>query len=264
MTATTSAPRVDVEVDGGVATLTLNDVPRKNALTEVLGDAFKVAVAAVAARQDVRAVVITGAGGAFSAGGDLAMLERLRQSSFADARAHMLGFYRRYLSLLDLEVPTIAAVRGPAIGAGLCVACACDMMVVADDATLAFNFVGLGLHPGMGATHFVPRVVGPQRAADVLFTGRRFSGADAVGFGLALDSAPAADTLAKAMALAHQIASQSPEAVKSLKRTLEVDHVALRAALEREASAQAGSYASADLKEGLAALRERRPPRFAG
>ena len=257
-----SGPRVDVEVVEGVATLTLNDAPRKNAMTEALGDAFKAAVATVRARHDVRAVIVTGAGDAFSAGGDLAMLERLRQSSFADARAHMLGFYSRYLSIRDVEVPTIAAVRGPAIGAGLCVACACDLMVVADDATLAFNFVGLGLHPGMGATLFVPRLVGPQRAADLLFTGRRFTGTDAVRYGLAVDSAPASDTLAKATALAHQIAAQSPEAVKSLKRTLEVDHQALRAALEREASAQAGSYASADMQEGLAALRERRPPRF--
>jgi enoyl-CoA hydratase/carnithine racemase len=174
----------------------------------------------------------------------------------------MLAFYARYLSLLDLGVPTIAAVRGPAIGAGLCVATACDLMVVADDATLAFNFVGLGLHPGMGATYLLPRRVGPQRAAELLFTGRRFAGSDAVAMGLALEAVPSEGVVARAVGIARQIADQSGEAVRALCRSLELDRDALRTALEREASAQAGSYASDDLREGLAALRERRTPRF--
>ena len=257
-----TAPRVGVVVEDRVAVLTLDDVVRKNAMTEALGDAVRDAVLALRQRNDVRAVVVTGAGEAFSAGGDLAMLERLRQASFAEARSHMLAFYARYLSLLDLDVPTIAAVRGPAIGAGLCVATACDLMVVADDATLAFNFVGLGLHPGMGASYFLPRRVGHQRAAELLFTGRRFTGRDAVAMGLALDAVTAEGVVSHAVGLARQIAAQSGEAVRALCRTLEVDRAALRAALEREASAQAGSYASDDLREGLAALRERRPPRF--
>ncbi|HEY1098709.1 MAG TPA: enoyl-CoA hydratase-related protein, partial [Myxococcota bacterium] len=215
-------------------------------------------------RDDVRAVVLTGAGRSFSAGGDLAMLERLRQSSFAEARAHMLKFYARYLSVLDIEVPTIAAIRGPAIGAGLCVAAACDLVVVADDATLAFNFVGLGLHPGMGATHLVPRKVGAQRASELLFTGRRFKGAEAVQLGLAVESVAAVDVVARAQALAAQIAGNSPTAVRELKQNTGVDRDALFAALEREASAQARSYASADLGEGLAAIREKRAPVFTG
>jgi enoyl-CoA hydratase/carnithine racemase len=257
-----AGPRVDVVVEDRVAVLTLDDAARKNAMTEALGDAVRDAVERLRQRTDVRAVVVTGAGDAFSAGGDLAMLERLRQASFAEARGHMLAFYARYLSLLDLDVPTIAAVRGPAIGAGLCVATACDLMVVADDATLAFNFVGLGLHPGMGATYFLPRRVGHQRAAELLFTGRRFTGRDAVAMGLALEAITAEAVLERAVGLARQIATQSGEAVRALCRTLEVDREALRATLEREASAQAGSYASDDLREGLAALRERRAPRF--
>jgi enoyl-CoA hydratase/carnithine racemase len=255
-------PRVDVVVEDRVAVLTLDDAARKNAMTEALGDAVHDAVLSLRQRHDVRAVVVTGAGTAFSAGGDLAMLERLRQASFAEARSHMLAFYARYLSLLDLGVPTIAAVRGPAIGAGLCVATACDLMVVADDATLAFNFVGLGLHPGMGATYLLPRRVGPQRAAELLFTGRRFAGSDAVAMGLALEAVPSEGVVARAVGIARQIADQSGEAVRALCRSLELDRDALRTALEREASAQAGSYASDDLREGLAALRERRTPRF--
>lgn len=257
-----AGPRVDVVVEDGVAVLTLDDAARKNAMTEALGDAVRDAVERLRQRTDVRAVVVTGAGDAFSAGGDLAMLERLRQASFAEARGHMLAFYARYLSLLDLDVPTIAAVRGPAIGAGLCVATACDLMVVADDATLAFNFVGLGLHPGMGATFLLPRRVGHQRAAELLFTGRRFTGTEAAAMGLALEAVAAAGVLERARGIARQIASQSGEAVRALCRSLDLDRDALRLALEREAAAQAGSYASDDLGEGLAALRERRAPRF--
>lgn len=255
-------PRVDVVVDRHVATLVLNDEPRKNVMTEALGDALAMAVAGLRQREDVRAVVVTGAGAAFSGGGDLAMLERLRQSSFSQARAHMLAFYARYLSLLDVEVPTIAAIRGPAIGAGLCVACACDLVVVADDATLAFNFVGLGLHPGMGATVLVERKVGAQRAAELLLTGRRFRGAEAASIGLAVEAVPADDVVTRAQAMAASIAANGTAAVRELKRNLGVDRDRLQAALEREAAAQARSYASAELAEGLAAARERRPARF--
>jgi enoyl-CoA hydratase/carnithine racemase len=256
-------PQVLVDVDdAGVATLTLDDAPRKNAMTEALGDAFAGAVARVSGDARVRAVVVTGAGGAFSAGGDLAMLEHLRTVSFDAARAHMLAFYARYLSILDVTVPTIAAVAGPAIGAGLCVACACDLVVVGRTSKLAFNFTSLGLHPGMGATYFVPRRVGAQRAAELLFTGRRFDGEEAACIGLALDVVDDADVLSRARTLAAGIAAQGPLAVRDLKASLGVDRAALQAALEREAFAQARSYASDDLKEGLAAARERRTPRF--
>ena len=120
-----------------------------------------------------------------SAGGDFKMLEALRSAKFEEARQHMLAFYARYLSILDLEIPVVAAIEGPAIGAGLCVALACDLVVVAEDAKLALNFVALGLHPGMGATYLVPHRLGAQRAADLLLTGRRFDGKEALALGLA-------------------------------------------------------------------------------
>lgn len=257
-------PQVHVERrDGGVVVVTLDDAKRKNAMTAELGDAFRDAIVGLrpeCERGAVRAVVITGAGDAFSGGGDLAMLERLRSVSFTASYEFMLAFYRRYLSVLDLPVPTVAAVRGPAIGAGLAVALACDIVLFAEDAKLAVNFVALGLHPGMGVTHLLPARVGAERARELLFTGRRFSGRDAVGMGMGLEALADAEVMPRALALAGQIAEAGPLAVRACKKSLGVDRAALERALEREAFAQAESYASADLGEGLAAAKQRRKP----
>ncbi|MFO0595593.1 MAG: enoyl-CoA hydratase/isomerase family protein [Myxococcaceae bacterium] len=255
---------VELQVHDGIATLTLSDVARKNAMSVDLGEALQARVLELVGRNDVRAVVLTGAGGAFSAGGDLGMLEQLRASSFEECRRFMLAFYGRYLRVLDVPVPTIAAIEGPAIGAGLCVALACDLTVVAHDAKLALNFVQLGLHPGMGATYFVPRRAGAQRAAELLWSGRRFDGREAVSLGLALESVEPGQVVARAQQLAAQFASGGPLAVRALKKSLGVDRAALLQALEREALAQAESYGSVDLGEGLKAAAERRAPKFTG
>ena len=217
-----SGPSVELEVADAVATLTLSDLARKNAMSPELGDALEARVREVSARKDVRAVVLTGAGGAFSAGGDLAMLEQLRSLPFEEARRFMLSFYRRYLSVVDLPVPVVAAVEGPAIGAGLCVALACDLVLVSETSKLALNFVQLGLHPGMGATYLLPRKVGAQRAAELLFTGRRFDGKEAVSMGLALEAEVPGHVLDRARALAGHLASGAPLAVRALRRGLGV------------------------------------------
>ncbi len=247
-----------------VAVLLFDDGARRNAMTPELGDALQGHVDAVARDSRVRAVVLGGLHGTFSSGGDLRMLERLRHVPAAEAQAFMLGFYRRYLSVLELKVPVIAAVEGAAIGAGLCVAMACDLCVVDEDAKLALNFVQLALHPGMGATYFTPRRVGAQRATELLMTGRRFDGRDAVRWGLALEAVPKDEVLARAMDLARQLAANGPLAVQALKASLGHDRAALERVLEEEARQQAKSYGSADLGEGLKAQAEKRPPKFVG
>ncbi len=247
-----------------VVTLVLDDAPRKNAMSPELGDALRARVEELRGDDSLRAVVLTGAGDAFSAGGDLAMLERLRASTREESRAFMLGFYARYLSVLELGVPVIAAVVGPAIGAGLCVALACHVLVVDGGAKLALNFTSLGLHPGMGATYLVPRRLGVDRAAELLLTGRRFSGSALAGWGGALEARPASEVRERAEELAATIAAQGPLAVRALATSLGPDRAALQAALEREASEQAQSYASWDLGEGLRAAAEKRKPSFQG
>ena len=255
---------VSLERQGALAILTLDDPARKNAMTPTLGAALAARVDELKQDESVRVVILRGAGGAFSGGGDLAMLEQLRTVSSDEAKAFMLRFYASYLSILDLPVPTIAIVEGAAIGAGLCVALACDLLLVDEDAKLAVNFASLGLHPGMGATYLLPRRAGAQRAAELLLTGRRFDGRAAQSYGLALEAMPKAALHDRAKALAESLARSAPLVTRALKRELGVDRAALSAALEIEASEQAISYQSHDLGEGLASTREKRAPVFVG
>jgi enoyl-CoA hydratase len=253
--------------DDGVAVLTLDDPERRNAMTEAMGDALTARCAELADDADVRAVVLTGAPPAFSAGGDLAMLEELgrrtREDGF-DATDHMRAFYRRFLAVRDLPQPVVAAINGHAVGAGLCVALACDLRLVATEAKVGLNFARLGLHPGMGGSWLLPRTLGDQQAKLWLYTGRLFGGEEAAAAGLALEALPADEVLPAALTLAIEIAGASPVVVRQLKATLATLPADLDAALDREAAAQAVNYGSADLVEGLAAGRERRAPDFPG
>ncbi len=251
----------------GVAVVTLDDPERRNAMTEEMGDALTAACAELADDRAIRAVVLTGTPPAFSAGGDLGMLEELgrrtREEGF-DATDHMRAFYRRFLAVRELPQPVIAAINGHAVGAGLCVALACDLRLVAHEAKVGLNFARLGLHPGMGGSWLLPRALGDQRAKLWLYTGRLVDGAEAAAAGLALEALPADEVLAAAVELATEIAAASPVVVRQLKTTLADLPADLGDALDREAAAQAVNYASDDLVEGLAAGRERRAPRFPG
>jgi enoyl-CoA hydratase len=255
-------------LEDGVAVLTLDDPDRRNAMTEAMGDALASRCSELAADPELRAVVLTGTPPAFSAGGDLGMLEdlaRRTRDEGLDATEFMRAFYLRFLAVRDLPVPVIAAINGHAVGAGLCVALACDLRIVADDAKVGLNFARLGLHPGMGGTWLLPRLLGGQQAAAWLYTGALVSGEVAARQGLALESLPGDEVLPRALALARDIAASSPVVVRQLKTTLgEVEGIDLSAALDREAAAQAVSYGTDDLLEGLAAGRERRTPRFDG
>lgn len=245
----------------GVATLTLSDPARLNALSVAVGEEFRSAVAEAAALPGLRAVVLTGAGKAFSAGGDLDFLRaRLDTQPAANAR-EMLAFYERFLSVRTLPVPVVAAINGAAVGAGLCLAMLCDVRVAHSQARMGLNFATLGIHPGLGSTHFLPRLVGPQAANRMLLTGELITAAEAVRIGLVAEAVD--DPLARASALADCIAAASPLAVRATLRTLRAQmDVGLPQALEREADSQAHCYAEGDLREGLAAVIEKRKARF--
>lgn len=262
-----------VDRDGDVALITFQDPERLNAMTEAMGFALRDAAKALRGDASLRAAVLTGAGRAFSAGGDLEMIEakaRLGSASPGGAlreenRAFMERFYRLYLGVRDLPFPTVAAIAGPAIGAGLCVALACDVRVAARDAKLALNFTRLGIHPGMGASWTLPRLVGPARAAELLFSGRTVDGLEAERIGLVNRAVERSDVLPAALALAREMAQSAPLAVRGTKQALARSAAAtLDEQLRFEAEQQSLNYESADLREGLAAVREKRAPRFEG
>ncbi|HET6151130.1 MAG TPA: enoyl-CoA hydratase/isomerase family protein [Polyangia bacterium] len=256
--------RVEISGDAGeIGELILARPHARNAMSDTMGAEIERAVGELNVLPQLRAVLVRGEGEAFSAGGDFAMLgERARDTPAAN-RSAMRRFYTGFLSVRALRVPTIAVIAGPAIGAGLCLALACDLRLAAADAKLAASFVRVGLHPGMGATYFLPRLIGPAAAADLLLTGRNIDAYEALRLGLVNQVHPTDALAAAARALAAQIASASPMAVVQTKATLEgaLDRD-LDGALEREAEAQAANFASEDLNEALEAISERRPPRF--
>jgi enoyl-CoA hydratase len=264
--ATPSLVRLD-ERDNGVVLLTFDDPRRRNAMTAEMGALLAGALTDLGARPDVRVVVLTGSGAAFSGGGDLGMLadKVARAKAGQDQTASMRRFYDAFLSVAQAPMPVLAAVNGHAVGAGACVALACDVAIISTTAKMGFNFARLGIHAGMGGSWSLPRAVGPQRAAELLYTGRLVSGEEAVAYGMALEALPAEEVLPRTLALADEIARSAPQAVRQMKQSLAgAGARTLEQQLDVEAAAQAENYRSEDVEEGLRAARERRAPVFRG
>jgi enoyl-CoA hydratase/carnithine racemase len=256
--------RVD-RLDGGIVLLTLDDPDRRNAMSDAMTAAWRETIAGLREDPVLRCVVVTGAGSAFSSGGDLTWIAGRGEVEVVPLRDHMLAFYRTWLSIRDLEVPTVAAVNGAAVGAGLCLALACDLRYAADDAKFIAPFTRLGLHPGMAATYLLPEAGGLPLAREMLFTGRAVTGAEAERYGLVNRALPREKVLDEALAVAARIAEAAPAATRMTKAALaDGGQPSLEAALRWESLAQPVTMASADLAEGIAAQRERRAPRFTG
>jgi enoyl-CoA hydratase/carnithine racemase len=249
----------------GVVLLTLDQPDQRNAMSAPMTASWVEAMADLAADRDVRAVVVTGAGSAFCSGGDTSWIASEPDATVDDLRDRMLPFYRAWLSILRLEVPTLAAVNGPAIGAGLCLALACDIRYAAPGARLGAPFVRLGMHPGMGATWLLPDVVGASVARDLLLTGRTVGADEALRLGLVSRVIEQEGFLDEVLETAAGIARSAPIASRLTTRALRTGGPAgLEAALQWEALAQPVTLATADLQEGIRAARERREPRFTG
>ncbi len=253
--------QVRLEVDGPIASIVLARPEVRNAMTERMGNELGAAIAALDARTGVRAVVVRGEGKAFSAGGDLGFIEARLAASADDNFRTMRAFYPLFLAIRKVRVPTIAAIHGSAIGAGACFSLACDFRLAATGTQIGFNFVRLGLHPGMGASLLLPRLVGVARATELLLTGKTIDADEAHRIGL-VHSVHAADALvAASITLAHEISAGAPRAVAATVAALRgYDAAELDAYLDREAREQAIDYGSGDVAEGVRAARERRSP----
>ena len=252
-----------VDVDGPVATITLDRPEALNALTVPVKVALREALERLAVDRAVRAVILTGAGRAFCAGQDLAEREG------PDAAPLDVELRERYnpiiLAIRAMGQPVIAAVNGVAAGAGASIAFACDLRIAAEDARFVLAFGRIGLVPDSGATWFLPRLVGQARAAELALVGDPIPADEALRIGLVSRVVPNDELLTEARALADRIAAGAPMAVALTKGALErAASIDLETALEGEAKLQGIAGASADHAEGLAAFREKRAPRFTG
>ena len=247
----------------GVVTITLNDPNNLNAMGEEMAAEFSTLVRTLTPDAGkLRAIILTGAGRAFSAGGNLDMLEKKIKLSADENRQRMINFYNSFLGILQLGVPLIAAINGHAIGAGLCVASACDIRIASDQAKLGFTFAKLGLHPGMGATYFLPRVAGYSAAVELMITGRVVDAAQALALGVVSRVVETAKVVPTALEIAQEICACGPEAVRQLIQSVRSGPPTLHDALAREAACQAVNYASSEFKEGIRAAIEKRPAKF--
>ncbi|MCO6432298.1 MAG: enoyl-CoA hydratase/isomerase family protein [Deltaproteobacteria bacterium] len=254
---------IDLGRKGGPTALkiTLNDPDNLNAMGEEMAAEFSALVKAISASSKLPCcIILTGAGRAFSAGGNLKMLEAKSNITPEKNRLLMLDFYNSFLSILALNVPLVAAINGHAVGAGLCLASACDLRVCSSGAKLGFTFGKLGLHPGMGATFFLPRIVGPALAAELLISGRMIDAAQAHEIGLVSQVVSQDALIECALEVAREIAHCGPESVRMLVESLRKGAPTLDSALEREAQCQAISYASTEFLEGVRATMEKRAP----
>lgn len=247
----------------GVAVLTLNRPSMRNAMNVELTSAWNQILDELAEDGETRCVVVTGAGTSFCAGADLSWLDQGSPDTTIDRlRTRMLPFYRSWLRPRQLPFPVIAAVNGPAIGAGLCLALSCDVRYASPEAVFSTPFIHLGTHPGMAATFLLPEAVGQSRAREMLFTGREVRAEEAREWGLV--SAVARDVVAQAVEVATRIAAAGPVAARLTKAGLEAGADGVEASIRWESLAQPVTLTTEDIHEGIDAFRSGRRPKFTG
>ncbi len=250
----------------GIATLVLNRPERLNALNNELASALNEALGRIAEDDTVRVVVITGAGRAFCAGGDLALIGKGRRGRETQELEPLLrAGMQAVLKMRTMPQPVIAAVNGAAAGAGMNIALAADIRIAAEEATFGENFAKVGLFPDYGGTYFLPQLVGPAKAAELFYTGDMIDAKTALGLGLVNQVVPAAQLEAEVKTLAQKIAQGPSLAIRAVKRVLfGSEKKELAEALEQEVQEQIRCYLSEDCSEGIRAFFDKRPPKFQG
>ncbi|WP_375195082.1 crotonase/enoyl-CoA hydratase family protein [Sphingobium sp.] len=262
------SPFLLVEREGAVVTATFNRPDERNAISEVEHSEAIVDFCRQMTRDtSVRAIVLTGAGKAFCAGGNVKNMAD-RAGMFGGTPYEIRNSYRTSVQMIgpaisELEVPIVAAINGPAIGLGLDIACMCDIRIMADSAVVAESYVKLGIIPGGGGGWLLPRLIGPQRANLMTLTGDAIDAKTALEYGLVAEVVPGDALLARAQALAAKIAANPGHATRMAKRLMrEGAHMKLPTLLELAAGYQALAHYSEDHHEAIAAFLGKRAPEF--
>ncbi|MBM3643791.1 MAG: crotonase/enoyl-CoA hydratase family protein [Alphaproteobacteria bacterium] len=264
------SPKLLVQRDGHVVTLTLNDPDLRNAISGIeMIDAIVTALEAANRDYETRCLILTGSGSAFSSGGNVKDMKDRGGMFGGDVygvrTGYRTGIQRIPMAMYELEVPIIAAINGPAIGAGCDLACMCDIRIAGRSARMAESFVKLGIIPGDGGAWFLPRVAGRSNAMMMAFTGEQFGADDLLRMGVVSKVVDDAVLLAEARALADRIAVNPPYALRMAKRLIrEGERTELGTLLDMSASMQAIAHQSGDHREAVDAFLEKRKPVFKG
>lgn len=260
---------VTYEQSGGVVTLTLQEPDTRNAISPAIVDALVAHCDRINKDMSVRCVIVTGAGESFSSGGNVKEMQQ-RTGWFGGSpaevrRAYVHGIQKIPMAMYDVEVPTIAAVNGYAVGAGCDLSLMCDIRVVADNAQFAESFMRVGLVSGDGGAWFLPRIVGLSRAYEMTFTGKFIKADEALSWGLASTVVPKEALLERARELAQQIASHPPHSLRMCKKLIrDAGALSLPVHLEMAAGLQALAQHTRDQHEAVDAFLEQRKPQFIG
>jgi 2-(1,2-epoxy-1,2-dihydrophenyl)acetyl-CoA isomerase len=257
---------VRVERANGVGTVTLNRPDKLNAIDGVMGRELPQALRELANDKAVRVIVVTGAGRAFCAGGDIEYLRRLVETQdLAAGEALVEGGRHVALAIREGTKPVIASVNGAAAGGGANLALACDLRIASDRATIGQTFSRIGLVPDWGGTYFLPRLVGPAKALELMYSGAMVPAAEALRIGLFNRVVPQDDLARETAALATGLAAQAPKALALVKAAIYAsgDH-SLQEMLDIELANQLACFQSGDAQEGLRAFLDKRTPTFHG
>ncbi len=259
-----------VEKRGKIAIITINRPDQLNPLGKAGdGDAFVEVTKELAADKELRCCILTGAGRAFSAGGDLKAMKE-RTGAFGGTPAEVKEGYTGNIhkivnSLWNFELPLIAAVNGPAVGLGCDVACMADMRIIADNARFGMSFLRINLIPGDGGSWLMPRIVGLSRASEMIFTGTMYDADTAIEWGWASQKVSNEALMDAAMELAEKVAAQPPMALRAAKMLLrKAQNADYATIMEMSAAQQALQHHTDDHIEGVTALLEKRAPNFTG
>lgn len=259
-----------LDIDGAIATLTLNQPDLRNSISEMeVVDLFVEHLESIQHNMDIRCLIITGAGSAFSSGGNIKHM-RDKQGMFAGSANELRMNYAKViqripLALHQLNVPTIAAVNGPAVGAGCDLAMYCDIRVASEKALFAESFVKVGIIPGDGGAWILPRVAGYGRAAEMAFTGEAISAQQAYDWGMVNHLVSPELLMPKALEVAGKIAKNPPQTLRATKELLrQAQTLPLEQVLSLSAAIQANLHQTEDHMEAVTAMLEKREPKYKG